>query len=239
MGRGFESLLRYHQNPVRSQDVERSRRPLGAGVLVARCRTDRREWNQRVTTRHGSPARQRRDNEMLIRDAHPPVTLEAPLRAIRPDLSDADVASIWFRLLQARGALAPPMVPRETASRLEAVAEALRALTGSERSLLALAANRAGLPEIVDQLAVTTRRWADTATRRGPRGKLVERAMVDPVAELWCELTHEAAPPQGPADLSDRTRLYHALARAAFQVVGLTYTERLFKELPANCPSGP
>jgi hypothetical protein len=162
--------------------------------------------------------------------AAPPDALAAPLRAIDPALSDAAVASIWFRMVQARGAVALPSAPRETARRLEAVAGALRALTGPERLLLALATDRACLPEIVDRLVSDALRWADAATHRGPRGKPVEQAMASEVADLWCELTGEAAPPRGRAELSDRTRRYHELAGAVFRVVGLAYSERLARD---------
>jgi hypothetical protein len=57
-------------------------------------------------------------------------------------------------------------------------------------------------------------------TTQASPGKPIEQATRDEV-----ELTGEAAPPQGSAERSPRTRRCHALASAAFQVVGLTHTE--------------
>jgi hypothetical protein len=69
-------------------------------------------------------------------------------------------------LLRPGGEIGVAPVPRESVRRLGAVAAALRALSGPERLALAFVANRACLPEIVDQLADAARRWARSATRR-------------------------------------------------------------------------
>ena len=164
--------------------------------------------------------------------------LVRPMSAINPAVTtEAGVMAVWACLVKYHGKKTPEPQPPSSrsllhgsADRLAAAADALQALTEFERPLLDRATGCPQVPEIVAKLAADMRQWADATTRRGPRLKISEQALAAAVATIWCGLTGEDSPPRGREMLSERTRKYHALARAAFAVTGHAYTERLVSD---------